>query len=109
MSPDDGMDLTYLLTEPHLCWVPGGGDLRNRFLCGDVVLGCSHVAEGWVGSAGGKVCSGQEWKEAEADTEQRSLLEHVWRDQLHADEGLESPKVVLPWSRAEDTEPGLEP
>lgn len=48
MSPDDGMDLTYLLIKPHLSWVSGGGDLRDRFLCGDVPLGCFHVVEGWV-------------------------------------------------------------
>lgn len=48
MSPDDGMDLTYLLIKPHLSWVSGRGGLRDRLLHGDVLLGCSHVVEGWV-------------------------------------------------------------
>lgn len=38
-------------------------------------------------------------------------MEHVQRGQPHADRGLENPKVVLllPWSRAEGNETGLEP
>lgn len=48
MSPDYGMDLTYLLIKPCLSRVSGRGDLRDRFLCGDVLLRCCHVVEGWV-------------------------------------------------------------
>lgn len=44
MSPDYGMDLTYLLIKPCLSRVSGRGGLRNRFLCGDVL----HVVEVWV-------------------------------------------------------------
>lgn len=72
MSPDDGMDLTCLLIKHHLSLASGGGDLRDRLFHGDVLHGCSHVAEVCV--ALGKAMLDLKSAQGEGERKQKLVL-----------------------------------
>ena len=92
MSPDDGMNLTYLLIKPHLSWVSGRADLRDSFLCGDVLLRFSHVVEGWVDL--GKAVLDPKSAPGKGESEQKLMLS---RGLSWSMSGEVSPRQVEGW------------